>query len=97
MDIIMSDEVVDWFKQEYDITGKQTLRFFVRYGGLGGNIPAFSLGVNIESPNDLHTATTVDDITFYVEEADAWYFEDKDLVVSLNEKLSEPIFEYKKQ
>lgn len=95
MDIIISEAAVNWFKEEYDLTDSETLRFFVRYGGFGGNIPAFSLGVNRESPNDIHAATTVDEITFYVEESDAWYFEDKDLIVSLNESLNEPAFEYK--
>lgn len=95
MDIIISDAAVNWFKTEYDINDETKMRFFVRYGGFGGNIPAFSLGINLEDPNTMHAATTIDDITFYVEETDAWYFEGKDLVISINETLEEPKFEYK--
>lgn len=95
MDIIISDAAVNWFKTEYDINEKTEIRFFVRYGGFGGNIPAFSLGVNLEAPHKTHAETTVDNITFYVEESDEWYFEDKDLMISLNEELVEPKFEYK--
>lgn len=96
MDIIISDEAVNWFNTEYDINEKTMIRFFVRYGGFGGNIPAFSLGVNLETPNEMHAATTVDNITFYVEESDEWYFEGKDLIISMNETLAEPKYEYKK-
>lgn len=95
MDIIISDAAVNWFKNEYEINEKTMIRFFVRYGGFGGNIPAFSLGVNLESPSKIHAATAVDDVTFYVEESDEWYFEGKDLIISLNEELLEPKFEYK--
>lgn len=95
MEIFITNEAVEWFKKEYDIQNKATVRFFVRYGGFGGNIPAFSLGVNLELPNTVYTSTTINEVTFYVEESDAWYFEDKNLYVSFNEKLSEPKFEYK--
>lgn len=94
MKIDVSRDVVTWFNKEYDIKGKRDLRLFVRYGGVGGNIPAFSLGVNIEAPENTHASTTVDNLTFFIVESDAWYFEEKDLSITLNEQLHEPKFEY---
>lgn len=95
MDINISSEAVEWFKSEYEIENNADLRLFVRYGGFGGNIPAFSLGVNIEEPNNIHASVEIDDVRFYVEDSDKWYFEDKNLFISINEKLNEPKFEYK--
>lgn len=94
MKIEITEAAVQWFKSEYDIDGDTSLRLFVRYGGFGGNIPAFSLGVNIEEPNSIHTQKKVDNLTFFVEESDAWYFEEKDLSITINENLHEPQFNY---
>src|SRR5690625_645331 len=94
MDIKISNEAAEWFKEEYEINEKVSLRFFVRYGGMGGNVPGFSLGVNIEEPDVIHTSTTLENILFFVEESDAWYFEEKDLIITLDEKMGEPQFSY---
>ncbi|MBO1004599.1 HesB/YadR/YfhF family protein [Pseudogracilibacillus auburnensis] len=94
MDIVISEEAVQWYKKELEISHKETLRFFVRYGGVGGHIPGFSLGINIEEPNVIHTSTTVNDIQFFIEEDDAWYFADKDLVISYDKEMDEPQFTY---
>ncbi|MEI3604792.1 hypothetical protein SPD48_03730 [Pseudogracilibacillus sp. SE30717A] len=94
MDIIISNEAAEWYKAEYELKNNASLRFFVRYGGIGGNVPGFSLGVNLESPMNIHTSITVNDILFYIEESDAWYFDDKDLLIKLDERLNEPQFSY---
>lgn len=94
MEIIVSEEAVAWYKKELEIKQHTALRLFVRYGGFGGHIPGFSLGINLEQPNRVHASTEVDGITFYVEEDDAWYFEDKDLIVSFNTEMGEPQFTY---
>ncbi|HLR72511.1 MAG TPA: hypothetical protein VK085_13905 [Pseudogracilibacillus sp.] len=95
MHIKVSDEAAEWFKNEYEIEDEISLRFFVRYGGVGGNVPGFSLGVNFDPPTTIHTSVTVNDVLFYIEESDAWYFDGKDLIVSLNHDLDEPQFTYK--
>jgi len=35
-----------------------------------------------------------DDIHFYIEEKDLWYFHGKDLFVDFNEQVNEPVFRY---
>lgn len=95
MQIIISEEAVHWYKTELDIVGPTYIRFYVRYGGIGGNVPGFSLGITIESPSDMHTSIKVDNITFFIEKSDRWYFEDKDLFISFDEQLNEPQFTYK--
>lgn len=94
MKIVISDEAVAWYKKELDMDKDDTLRFFVRYGGMGGHIPGFSLGINMEAPKKVHAETIVHDIHFFIEEDDAWYFEDKDLIISLHSEREEPQFTY---
>lgn len=94
MKIIVSDDVAKWYQQELDIREATYIRFHVRYGGMGGNIPGFSLGINMDDPVQIHASTKVNNITFYIEESDAWYFENKDLVIKLDKKNNEPQFTY---
>jgi len=94
MKIIIEEKAARWYKDELQLSAPAYIRFTVRYGGMGGNIPGFSLGISSEKPEQVHTSTEVNDITFYVEENDAWYFEDKNLVVSFDEELDEPQFTY---
>ncbi|HLS66352.1 MAG TPA: HesB/YadR/YfhF family protein [Pseudogracilibacillus sp.] len=95
MIIQITEEAANWFKEEYDIAEEASLRFFVRYGGgMAGRLPGFSLGVAFEQPVRVHTETTVAGLTFFIEEADAWYFEDENLIITLDEKTNEPQFTY---
>ncbi|WP_339227867.1 HesB/YadR/YfhF family protein [Oceanobacillus sp. FSL K6-2867] len=94
MNLKISKEAAKWYKEELDIEDKAQLRFFVRYGGVGGKIPGFSLGLKLDKPQAIYASTEVDNITFFIEDADAWYFENSDLEVSLDDKRNEPIMEY---
>ncbi|GLO66335.1 MULTISPECIES: hypothetical protein [Oceanobacillus] len=94
MKINVSEEAAIWYKEELNLSEKSSLRFFVRYGGVGGRIAGFSLGVKEESPKNAHASTTLDNIQFFVEESDAWYFEDSNLSVSFDTKNGEPKIEY---
>jgi len=94
LEIVISKEVADWYKDELHLKDGDAIRFFVRYGGVGGNIPGFSLGVNVEKQKKPHKTVSISNIDFFVEESDVWYFEDQDLHVNLDETLNEPIFSY---
>lgn len=89
MEIIVSEEIAKWFKEELQIEEQGFIRFFPRYGG-GGHIPGFSIGINQNTPNNIYQSNVLEGITFYVEEEDAWYFEDINLTVELDEVLNEP-------
>lgn len=94
MKIHVTEEVAKWYKNELSIQQSTYLRYYVRYGGIGGHIPGFSLGINFDTPENVRTSTKVDNITFYIEEADEWYFDGKDLKITLNDKKMEPEFTY---
>ena len=94
LNLTVSTEAAKWYKEDLDIEDTAQLRFFVRYGGVGGKIPGFSLGVKLDKPKAIYASTEVENITLYIEEADAWYFENSDLAVRLDKKRNEPIIEY---
>jgi len=89
----ITHEAANWYKAEFDIDNQSYLRFFVRYG-FGGQIPGFSLGVSRDVPVDMYASSSVTGITFFIEAKDAWYFDDKDLKIQLNDQNNEPEFIY---
>lgn len=95
MKLTVTEQAAQWYKDELDITDGTHIRFYVRYGGIGGIVPGFSLGVNTDKPQTIYTSTESENITFYVEDTDSWYFDGKEsLNVDIDEKSLEPIFSY---
>nr|WP_184530364.1 hypothetical protein [Bacillus benzoevorans] len=92
MQITMSDKVVQWYKEDLALTEGDFVKFYVRYGGFNSFIKGFSLGVDKERPEQTYTQIKKDGITFFMEDTDTWYLEDKDLVIEFNERLGEPEF-----
>ncbi|HLQ72400.1 MAG TPA: hypothetical protein VK142_11395 [Bacillota bacterium] len=92
--ISVSQVAAKWYKDEFSIEGKEHIQFFARYGGIGGLVPGFSLGLQLNTPEDIYASTNVLDITFFVEQKDAWYFSGKHLKIQLNHTLNEPEFIY---
>ncbi|MGG3470498.1 HesB/YadR/YfhF family protein [Neobacillus pocheonensis] len=97
MNIQISDFAAAWYKEELNLKNGDFVRFFVRYGGCSTVQSGFSLGVSTEEPVDIGAKTAMDDITFYIEEKDLWYFDDHDLFINYHSDYEEPVFEYKKQ
>lgn len=94
MKLEITKEAANWYKEELDLEEVTWIRFFVRYGGVGGRIPGFSLGISTNAPHKIYGSTEVDGITFFIEETDAWYFENSGLRISFDKKLQEPNFKY---
>ncbi|HLR66243.1 HesB/YadR/YfhF family protein [Virgibacillus alimentarius] len=94
MKLHVSEEAATWYKNELDIEESAQIRFYVRYGGVGGNIPGFSLALKHDIPNEADALTKKEDITFFIESKDEWYFEGKDLNITLNKDTGEPEFTY---
>lgn len=94
MKLTVTEEAANWYENELDIEGKSPLRFYVRYGGVGGLQPGFSLAIKLEEPAEPIAETTVGNIRFFVEADDEWYFDDHSLTVELDEKWNEPHFNY---
>ncbi|MGV2620165.1 HesB/YadR/YfhF family protein [Halobacillus sp. ACCC02827] len=96
MNLTVTEEAAKWYKDELDIEEEGHLRFYVRYGGVGGLQPGFSLAISLSEPVDPIAQTDTGTIHFFIEADDEWYFDGHSLLVELDEKWKEPSFEYQK-
>jgi uncharacterized protein YneR len=94
MNIFVNDRAADWYKEEMLLNKGDYIRFFARYGGCSTVQQGFSLGVSSEVPHQIGFEVVKDDIHYYIEEKDLWYFDGKDLYVDFNEQVNEPVFRY---
>lgn len=87
--ILITEEAFQWFKDEFDLEKDDYMRIFVRYGGCGSFQQGFSLGVIKDSPKQAATTLLVNGVTFFVEEEDLWYFENKNIKLDFNKAMKE--------
>nr|WP_239541454.1 hypothetical protein [Pullulanibacillus pueri] len=69
-----------------------TVRFFVRSGGCADVSRGFSIGVSLETARQPLVTEEQDDITFFVEESDQWFFDDKTLSIKYKRKTDDIIY-----
>ncbi|TSB45146.1 HesB/YadR/YfhF family protein [Alkalicoccobacillus porphyridii] len=93
MNIEVTKPAARWFKEQFEGNGNKTIRFFARYGGCGSFQSGFSLGISQEKPEQPLASVSIDDFTFFVEEKDAWYFNQHDLKVKYSRNHDEIEFE----
>ncbi|ODG92918.1 hypothetical protein BED47_17200 [Gottfriedia luciferensis] len=93
MKIKISEDALKWFQDEMNVKEGDTIRFFARYGGNSTIHKGYSLGVTKEQPVDIGESITVDNVVYFINETDLWYFKDYNLSVILNEN-NELHFDY---
>ncbi|MFX3623355.1 MAG: HesB/YadR/YfhF family protein [Ectobacillus sp.] len=96
MNISVSKEAVQWYKDELMLQEGDFIRFFVQYGGCSTVQKGFSLGVRKDTPMNAAVKTKKDGITFFVEDEDEWYFDDHNLSVTYHNGEEAPTFHYEK-
>lgn len=92
MKIHVSHEAAEWYKDELYLKKGDFVRFFARYGGVSTFQQGFSLGLSTDKPEDVGVSEEIDGVTFFIEDKDMWYFDDKDLFIDFNKSDSEPEF-----
>lgn len=97
MKIIITDEAFKWFKDEMEVATGDYIRFYARYGGSSPFHEGFSLGMNREVAHEIGVEEVRDGIHFYIEQADLWFFNDHNLIVSVDEKLDELQYTYENE
>ena len=84
MKIKLTDEAVEWFKNELDLPEEnKVLQFYVRYGGEFQLKQGFSPAFRVELSNDVEIGyhENYNDLIVVVSEDDLWYFEDHEVLV----------------
>jgi uncharacterized protein YneR len=92
--IVITNEALQWFTNEMEAGTGDYIRFYARYGGSSPFHEGFSLGMNREAFHEIGVETVHNHIHFYIEQSDLWFFNDHDLIVSVNEKLDELQYDY---
>jgi uncharacterized protein YneR len=89
MKIIISKKAMQWFKEDMEALPGESIRFYARYGGSSRLHEGFSLGLTKEEPMEAAVTLIIDDIHFFIEERDEWYFDGHDLSVTFNSTSGE--------
>jgi uncharacterized protein YneR len=81
----MSEETAEYIIKDLQAVAGNKIRFFVRLGGCSTAQEGFSLGINKDTPK--HPAVVLDrqNHEFFIEEEDEWFFDQKDLTVSVED------------
>ncbi len=93
MKITISEDALKWFQDEMNVKEGDTIRFFARYGGNSTIHKGYSLGVTKEQPVEIGESITIDNVVYFINETDLWYFKDYNLSVIVNEN-NELHFDY---
>ncbi|QUG41828.1 HesB/YadR/YfhF family protein [Psychrobacillus sp. INOP01] len=96
MKILISSDAMNWFHEEMEAVKGDTIRFFARYGGSSPIHEGFSLGVTKDTPFEPTVTYKEEDILFFIEERDEWYFDGHDLYVDFDSTRDELSYAYKK-
>ena len=96
MNILLTDEALQWFKREMEVETGDTIRFYARYGGSSPFHEGFSLGMTCEEPIEIGVKTVIDGITYYIDEKDLWFFNDHNLHVVIDATIDELKYDYRK-
>ncbi|QDQ02885.1 hypothetical protein FOH38_21910 [Lysinibacillus fusiformis] len=96
MNITLTDDALQWFKREMEVETGDTIRFYARYGGSSPFHEGFSLGMTREEPIEVGIQSTIDGITYYIEEKDLWFFQEHNLNVDIDSTMDELKYEYTK-
>lgn len=96
MNIALTDEALQWFKREMEVESGDTIRFYARYGGSSPFLEGFSLGMTREEPIEIGVKTVLDDVTYYIDEKDLWFFNDHNLHVDVDTTIDELKYDYRK-
>ena len=96
MKIHITEDALKWFKEEVDLEPGDKINFFVQTYGSSKLHDNFTLGFNFD-PNDKNASaeTTVEDISFYVNESDEWFFKGYDLYIEYDAQKDEIDYDFK--
>lgn len=94
MNMKVNKDVLDWYKEEFELEIGDQVCFFVCYGGCSNVQKGFFFGVLKDQLVNVGISMEVEGIIFFIEESDLWYFDNYDLFVIYLDQLEELVFNY---
>lgn len=95
MELTVSPSAHEWFKEELELKSGESVHIFGKYGGSTAVHTGFSVGVEIKPVENPTAIFEVNDISYFTEENDDWFFHGYDLLIDLDKKTNEPVYEFK--
>ncbi|MGG1636893.1 hypothetical protein BK120_19035 [Paenibacillus sp. FSL A5-0031] len=89
MNLIVEQPAARWYKKEMGLSDGEAIRIYVRLGGCGSVHPGLSLGIMKDEPKTAGLRDVVEGITYFIEDDNLWYLDNKTLRISFDEKYEE--------
>lgn len=96
MKITISEAAQKWYEEEIGIPEGYGIRFLGKVYGSSPVHEGFSLGITVDKPDAVMALTTINNIPYFVDANDEWFFSGYDLEVILDETLNEPEYLFHK-
>lgn len=96
MKLTLTEEAVAFYKEEMGLGEGKGVRFFGKAYGSSPVHEGFSLALSVDEPKAPLVLVEHEGVPFFVEDDDAWFFEDYDLAVDFDPKREEPIYHFLK-
>lgn len=96
MEIKLSTNAMNWFKEEMEVENGDYIRFYARYGGSSPFHEGFSLGMTREQPHEIGSEAVLEDVHFFIEKSDEWFFNNHNLIVDVDQANDELSYSYEK-
>lgn len=88
--VTVTNDALRWFKTELGLPSGGTVRLFAKYGGSSPMHPGFSIGITPQTPSEPVVTEHIEDLIFFVEESDIWFFDGYNLAIDYD-SLSDDI------
>lgn len=97
MKIEATPEVLKWFHNELSISSGMGIRFFGKVYGSTNVHDGFSVGMSVDQPENPVYKVVLDELLFFIEDSDAWFFQNYKLLIDYDEKLDEPKYVFESE
>lgn len=95
MKITVSPAAQAWFVEELELEENAAIRFFGKYGGATNVHVGFTTGMAVDTPSGPTLAVLeTPKVTFFIDEAEDWFFAGYDLAVDYDAEKNEPTYFY---
>lgn len=95
MKIEVTPKALEWFHNELTLAEGMGVRFYGKVYGSTNVHEGFSVGMSVEQPEEPRYTITIDNILFFIEETDSWFFQNYDLLVDYDDQLDEPKYTFR--
>ncbi|WP_368645692.1 iron-sulfur cluster biosynthesis protein [Alkalibacterium putridalgicola] len=90
MKIEIGQDAISWFEENIYVGSENGIRFFPKL--TRGSNTGITVGIEPAVPHQSNVNTTVNDVTYFIEEGDEWLFDYKDVHIRLDREFNEPMY-----